>query len=165
MKPITVVNSTQYRAIHLSPEDEEAAEIVLGWVQAELGAPSAVDLSNPRTLRQWAIRHPAGNIALVHAADFARDFDTIDDEPALSVNELEKLFSLGEPLESSKVEETPEEAFNRAQAYFNEKVVEFSVWLENGGDGTAGEDNELTFEDGIEEAKEKFYEIFKVEAS
>jgi hypothetical protein len=171
MKPVTAINNTRYRAVQLTPGDAEAVAIVEGWVQGQMGKKVPMDLEEAARLRVWAIRHPSGMTNIMHSADFARDFDTVlTDELELGEpfagfeaqlkEGSEEPQALAEAPDKLLVQPTPEETYNVVVEYYATRIFDFMAWLEDGGDDTEGDEG--AYSDGIESAKEKFAEIFKV---
>lgn len=79
MSVIIVKNTTEYMAI--AADDEQAEEIVTRWVhesQADVPEGFQLDLSGPREHNIWFLRHPSGDLMLVPAADFVKDFEEFD---------------------------------------------------------------------------------------
>lgn len=100
MSAITVRNTTEYLAVHAL--DEDAEEIVNRWLREanpdEKIPP--VDMSGPRELGLWILRHPSGSVLLVPSADFLVDFEETDPVADFAA-ELSSVTSEDEPEEDS----------------------------------------------------------------
>jgi len=179
MKPITVINNTQYRAVQLTQEDPEADHFVNGWLQAELGHKVPTDLSEAKAQRFWVVRHPTGQTAFVSSIMFATDFQKVAgiEEPLASLEDLLKdsptaddPFGFGPQTDdfwdqnlkvTPDLGDLPPEVLEQGQKAINDwmvpRVAGFLDWLEN-----ADDEESAAAEEAFMKARDKFMEFFNI---